>query len=125
MAIVRTTDLGAATLESYQETRRMLLRKADELTVRIAKLEPVRTMDEMEELLALDKDRELIVGMISSCSYVIEWLETGRRPGNRRGIERRAGYQREVPTDPSRMRTTRRREPGRAADFASKPPFAD
>jgi len=101
MKTVRITNLGPATLESYKETRRMLLSKADELTVRMAKLEPVRTMEEMEELLALDRDRELIVGMISSCSYVIEWLETGRRPGNRRGIERRAGYQREVPTDPS------------------------
>jgi RNA polymerase sigma-70 factor (ECF subfamily) len=37
--------------------------------------------------------------MISNCDYVIKWLETGRRPGNRRGVERLAAYQREVPTD--------------------------
>jgi RNA polymerase sigma-70 factor (ECF subfamily) len=81
----------------------MLLRQADVLCVRIAKMEPVRTMEEMEQLLALDHDRKLVMDMIASCSYVIEWLETGRRPGNRRGIERRAGYQREIPMDPSRL----------------------
>lgn len=37
--------------------------------------------------------------MISNLDYAIEWLETGRRPGNKRGIERYAAYQREIPTD--------------------------
>ncbi|MFC4600686.1 sigma factor-like helix-turn-helix DNA-binding protein [Cohnella hongkongensis] len=103
MKINRMTNLGAATLESYIETRRELLRKADELTVRISQMEPVRTLEEMDALLAVDRDRRLVMEMVASCSYVIEWLETGRRPGSRRGIERRAGYQREVPTDPERM----------------------
>ncbi|TVY01328.1 sigma factor-like helix-turn-helix DNA-binding protein [Cohnella terricola] len=103
MKTIRLTELGPATLESYLETRRMLLLKADELSVRIAKMEPVRTLEEMDAILALDKDRRLIIDMISSCSYIIEWLETGRRPGNRRGIERRAGYQREIPTDPGKL----------------------
>lgn len=48
-------------------------------------------------------DKKIISGMISDCKYVIEWLNTGRRPGNRRGIERRAGYEREIPVEPSRM----------------------
>jgi len=99
----RITNLGAATLENYVETRRQLLRQADELTVRIARMEPIRTMDEMNALLDLDRDRGLVMEMIASSSYVIEWLETGRRPGNRRGIERRSGAQREVPTDPARL----------------------
>ena len=51
MKINRITNLGAATLESYVETRRELLRKADELTVRIARMEPVRTLEEMNALL--------------------------------------------------------------------------
>src|SRR5574341_795327 len=38
-------------------------------------------------------------GMIRDCQYVIEWMETGRRPGNRRGIERRAKKDREIPMD--------------------------
>jgi RNA polymerase sigma factor (sigma-70 family) len=103
MNIKHITDLGAATLESYVDTRRMLLRKADELTVRISKLEPVKSLEVMNQILDLDKDRRLMIEMIASCSYVIEWLETGRRPGNKRGIERRAGYQREVLTDPAKL----------------------
>ncbi|BBI31449.1 sigma factor-like helix-turn-helix DNA-binding protein [Cohnella abietis] len=97
------TDLGTASLESYIETRRMLLKKADELTVRISELEPVRTLEMMNEILVLDKDRRLVVEMIASCSYVIEWLRTGRRPGNLRGIERRSGTQREVLMDPAML----------------------
>lgn len=30
-------------------------------------------------------DRKIISGMVSDCKYIIEWLTTGRRPGNRRG----------------------------------------
>ncbi|MBB6730049.1 sigma factor-like helix-turn-helix DNA-binding protein [Cohnella zeiphila] len=102
---VRVTDLGPATLETYEETRRELLRAADRLTRRIRQMEPVRTMEEMNELLEADRERKLLMEMISSCSYIIEWLATGRRPGNRRGIERRASYQREIPTDPARLPT--------------------
>ncbi|MNP84003.1 positive control sigma-like factor [compost metagenome] len=39
----------------------------------------------------------------SDCEFVIEWLNSGRRPGNKRGIERRAGYEREILLDPIRM----------------------
>lgn len=48
-------------------------------------------------------DKKVISGMISECEYVIEWLSTGRRPGNKRGVERLAAYQREKPVDPLRM----------------------
>lgn len=37
--------------------------------------------------------------MIRDCDYILEWMETGRRPGNKRGVERLAAYQREIPTD--------------------------
>lgn len=37
--------------------------------------------------------------MMSNLDYAIEWLETGRRPGNKRGIERYAAYQRNIPTE--------------------------
>lgn len=67
-------------LEGYVLTRR--------------KLRALRTLN-------TDKaEREIIGGMISDCTYTIDWLRTGRRPGNRRGIERRAAYQRERPIDP-------------------------
>lgn len=49
----------------------------------------------------LDKgEYELLTGMISDLEYAIEWMSTGRRPGNRRGVERLAAYQRERPIDP-------------------------
>lgn len=101
--VAAVTDLGPATPESYRETRRKLLLAADRLTQRIRRLEPIRTEEAMDLVLRLDRERELVIGMIAGCSYVIDWLETGRRPGNRRGLERRAGYQREIPTDPSRL----------------------
>ncbi|PGT89297.1 Fis family transcriptional regulator [Bacillus sp. AFS040349] len=45
-------------------------------------------------------DKEIIKDMITDIEYAIEWMETGRRPGNKRGIERRAAYQRERAFDP-------------------------
>ncbi|MBB6674515.1 RNA polymerase subunit sigma-24 [Cohnella nanjingensis] len=92
----------------------MLLLSADRLTRRIHEMDQVRTMEEMNEVLALDRERRIVIEMIASCSYVIDWLESGRRPGNRRGIERRAGYQREVLTDPSKLQASRSGD--RAAD---------
>lgn len=31
-------------------------------------------------------DKKVIAGMVSDCKYVIEWLSSGRRPGNKRGL---------------------------------------
>ncbi|URJ46395.1 sigma factor-like helix-turn-helix DNA-binding protein [Paenibacillus polymyxa] len=76
------TDLGGATALSYRKARNIasrLYKKADA------------------------DDKKVISGMVSDCEFVEEWLVTGRRPGNKRGIERRAAYQRERPVDPLRM----------------------
>lgn len=48
-------------------------------------------------------DEKLLKEAISDIHYAITWMHTGRRPGNRRGIERRAAYQREKLMDPLRM----------------------
>ncbi|WP_348623649.1 sigma factor-like helix-turn-helix DNA-binding protein [Paenibacillus peoriae] len=75
-------DLGAATSLNYHKSlniARRLYAKADA------------------------DDKKVISGMISDCEYVEEWLNTGRRPGNKRGAERMAAYQRERPVDPLRM----------------------
>lgn len=48
-------------------------------------------------------DKEIIKDMITDLEFAIEWMETGRRPGNKRGIERRAAYQRERAFDPLLM----------------------
>ncbi|AXM89371.1 Fis family transcriptional regulator [Anoxybacillus ayderensis] len=52
---------------------------------------------------ATDEDKKVIAGMISDLEFAIEWMETGRCPENRRGIERRAAYQREKLFDPLLM----------------------
>jgi RNA polymerase sigma factor (sigma-70 family) len=73
-------DLGPASAENYHRSRQ------------VAKYAHARSKDKGE--------RRVIQEMVSDCEYAIEWLETGRRPGIRRGIERRAAYQRERPMDP-------------------------
>jgi positive control factor len=52
---------------------------------------------------ASDRDKSLLNGMIRDLQYAIEWMETGRRPGSKRGVERLAAYQRERPFDPLLM----------------------
>jgi positive control factor len=52
---------------------------------------------------ASDRDKSLLNGMIRDLQYAIEWMETGKQPGNKRGIERLAAYQRERPFDPLMM----------------------
>lgn len=52
---------------------------------------------------ANEEERKILSGMASDLEYALEWMQTGRRPGNRRGIERRAAYQRERLFDPLLM----------------------
>ncbi|MGG0718694.1 sigma factor-like helix-turn-helix DNA-binding protein [Robertmurraya massiliosenegalensis] len=39
------------------------------------------------------EDRKNVSGMIEDMDFVIEWLETGRQPGLRRGVDKRTIYQ--------------------------------
>jgi RNA polymerase sigma-70 factor (ECF subfamily) len=80
--VLKVTDLGPATALNYQ-----LSLKGAERAYRKADAD----------------DKKVISGMKSDCEFVIEWLTTGRRPGNKRGVERRAGYEREILMDPIRM----------------------
>jgi len=80
------TDLGEASVLNYQKSRKI----AD------------KAYDRAKES-ANEADKKVISGMVSDCEYVIEWLSTGRRPGNKPGIERRAAYQREKLMDPLMM----------------------
>jgi positive control factor len=61
--------------------------------------ESLRLAKQMKEQ-ACGNQEITISGIISDLNYSLEWMRTGRRPGNRRGIERRAAYQRERPFDP-------------------------
>ncbi|MGM0806505.1 MAG: sigma-70 family RNA polymerase sigma factor [Bacillota bacterium] len=63
-----------------------------------------KVLEEYREKLDLDnpKDKEddIIVGeMVSDMKYALEWLNRGRRPGNRRGADKRSVYQRRALLD--------------------------
>jgi positive control factor len=63
-----------------------------------------KVLEEYREKLDLDnpKDKEddMIVGeMISDMKYALDWLNRGRRPGNRRGADKRSVYQRRALLD--------------------------
>lgn len=45
------------------------------------------------------EEHKIIGGMISDLQFALEWMKRGRRPGNRRGAERRSVYQRTVLLD--------------------------
>lgn len=53
------------------------------------------------QLRASGEDRKHLNSMASDLQYAIDWMQTARQPGNRRGIDRRAAYQREIPMDPN------------------------
>lgn len=50
-----------------------------------------------------EEQSEILSSMVLDLEFAIEWMRTGRRPGNRRGIERQAAYQRERAFDPILM----------------------
>ncbi|MGV5537606.1 sigma factor-like helix-turn-helix DNA-binding protein [Bacillus sp. XB1] len=52
---------------------------------------------------AEEEEHKIYSEMISDLEFALEWMQTARRPGNRRGIERRAAYQREKVYDPLLM----------------------
>jgi RNA polymerase sigma-70 factor (ECF subfamily) len=66
---------------------------ADVETYRITKL----SLHELLPNIVEENHAAHVRAMIRDCDYVIEWMETGRRPGNKRGVERLAAYQREIP----------------------------
>lgn len=58
------------------------------------------TKENSDELLYLEEDLKIVRSWISNLTYVIMWLKIGKNPESRRGIERRAAYEREIPFDP-------------------------
>lgn len=78
-------------LSQYKETLKdthKLLERADDCY----------TLDDQ-----LKSDKKIIEGIIEDLEFAISWMETGRLPGNKRGVERLAAYQRERPFDPLLM----------------------
>lgn len=96
--------------DGYKQTAAMLRKLAADKTSKIKEIEQQEDnksmesiIDKIDELSTLQTDRRIINEMVADCEWTIEWLESGRRPGNKRGIERRAAYQREKLMDPIRM----------------------
>lgn len=71
--------LGPADIDTYHRTK--------------ARLQRTKTVGWTDEA------KSHLNAMIRDCDYILEWLETGRRPGNKRGVERLAAYQREIPME--------------------------
>lgn len=96
--------------DGYKQTAAMLRKLSADKTSKIKEIEQHEDNKSMDNLLAkqdelstLQADRRIINEMVADCEWTIEWLDSGRRPGNKRGIERRAAYQREKLMDPVRM----------------------
>ncbi|MFE7378525.1 sigma-70 family RNA polymerase sigma factor [Bacillus cereus] len=53
--------------------------------------------------IAVEKDIKIINGMINEIEGALKWMRTGKEPGVKRGIERRAIYQREKKVNPLLM----------------------
>lgn len=99
-------------LNSYKETRKTLRQIQSELkdsddAIRVVRLEEAKRQTGRSKSVSSGDEhkteRQIIGEMIGDTEFVIEWLETGRRPGNRRGAERQAAYQREKLMDPVKM----------------------
>ncbi|MED4581861.1 sigma factor-like helix-turn-helix DNA-binding protein [Brevibacillus choshinensis] len=99
-------------LNGYKETRKALeqiqrsLKDFDD-AIRVVRLEEARRKTGKAKSTCNGDEnkpeRQIIGEMIGDTEFVIEWIESGRRPGNKRGIERRAAYERERLMDPVRM----------------------
>ena len=73
-------------------------RLIEEYSVGKRELEQYReTLDKYEDEIEYDA----VTGMISDMKFALEWMKRGRRPGNRRGIEKQNVYQRTALLDPN------------------------
>lgn len=61
-------NMGPATADNYRRSRKM------------TRALHAKSADKAE--------RRVLAEMVAECDYVIDWLETGRRPGSVRGVER-------------------------------------
>jgi DNA-binding CsgD family transcriptional regulator len=101
---------------SYMATHRMLGNKKRALQAEIEKLSngiPIRRAYDKknkgvfhrvkEDHSNLFAELKEIEGMITDVNFAIQMMHTGRLPGSRRGVERRAAYQKNKLMDPVRM----------------------
>ena len=97
--------LGSADLPTYRRSRSEAKKIYDKYAAKAKELEAIAHQVNVNDtdLLAIYAEMKIWGSIVSDLDYCIEWMRTGRRPGNRRGIERRSKGQREVLMDPLRM----------------------
>ncbi|MED1539108.1 sigma-70 family RNA polymerase sigma factor [Bacillus pseudomycoides] len=61
----------------------------------------IETLEQLERAkeTATESDLKVINGMIRDIRYALNWMRTAKQPDNKRGIERRAAYQRTTTVD--------------------------
>ena len=74
---------------------------ADVVTYQASK----KALQEIDTSSYSESERAHVNAMIRDCEYVIRWLQTGHNPSPQRGVERRAGHQREKLVDPLIMQS--------------------
>ncbi|PRS41622.1 Fis family transcriptional regulator [Bacillus sp. NMCC4] len=62
--------------------------------------EPFREKEDKQLSDQEKHDKKIIASMVSDLEYVVEWLQIGRQPGARRGLDRRSVYQRTILANP-------------------------
>lgn len=78
--------------QTLKETRKLLANLEKKITI-------AQRDKNYKWLEMLANDKKIVNSWISNLQYSIQWLSTGKRPGSRRGIERRSVYQKEILVD--------------------------
>lgn len=91
-------------ISQYSLGRQDLARMKRELEDEASNLVKDKEAEEIDydtrvQLKSIEQDKSLINSMISDMDYSLEWMRRGRRPESRRGVDRRAAYQRRVLMD--------------------------
>lgn len=93
-------------LNEYRQTKKETQKRLDDLNSILKPLQQKyadsKTLDksESELLYQLEHDKKILNAALTNLVFSIEWMQTGRMPGAKRGIEKRSAYEREVLTDP-------------------------
>ncbi len=94
----------AELIEEYKLTLKATRKQKKEIEEKIAALKASFEDDDVSEWVhQLRQDKSIINSWISNLEYALEWMQSGKQPGAKRGIERRAAYERNRPFDPILM----------------------
>lgn len=86
-----------STMEQLIEEYRITMRAVNKYKRNIKELYPNMSSHKYEQL------NSLLGSAISDLQYAIDYMRTGRVPGNRRGIYRQAKDKRTIPVDPNNI----------------------